>query len=27
MEAAAPQRDYRRRKAEEIVPLSLPVGD
>jgi cytosine/adenosine deaminase-related metal-dependent hydrolase len=27
MEAAAPQRDYRRRKAEEIVPLSLPVAD
>jgi hypothetical protein len=25
MEAAAPQRDYRNRKAEEIVPLSLPV--
>jgi cytosine/adenosine deaminase-related metal-dependent hydrolase len=27
MEAAAPQHDYLRRRAEEIVPLSLPVGD
>jgi 5-methylthioadenosine/S-adenosylhomocysteine deaminase len=27
MEAAAPQHDYRRRKAEEITPLSLPVAD
>jgi cytosine/adenosine deaminase-related metal-dependent hydrolase len=27
MEAAAPQHDYRRRKAEEITPLSLPVVD
>jgi 5-methylthioadenosine/S-adenosylhomocysteine deaminase len=27
MEAAAPQHDYLRRKAEEIVPLSLPVAD
>jgi 5-methylthioadenosine/S-adenosylhomocysteine deaminase len=27
MEAAAPQHDYRRRKAAEIVPLSLPVAD
>ena len=27
MEAAAPQLDYRRRKAEEIAPLSLPVAD
>jgi len=26
MESAAPQRDYRRRKADEIVPLSLPLG-
>jgi 5-methylthioadenosine/S-adenosylhomocysteine deaminase len=27
MEAAAPQHDYLRRKAEEITPLSLPVVD
>jgi 5-methylthioadenosine/S-adenosylhomocysteine deaminase len=27
MEAAAPQHDYRRRKAEEIAPLSLPIVD
>jgi len=27
MEVAAPQRDYRRRAAEDIVPLSLPVAD
>jgi 5-methylthioadenosine/S-adenosylhomocysteine deaminase len=27
MEAAAPQRDYLRRRAEEIVPLSLPLAD
>jgi 5-methylthioadenosine/S-adenosylhomocysteine deaminase len=27
MEAAAPQRDYLRRKAEAIVPLSLPLVD
>lgn len=27
MEAAAPQRDYLRRRAEEIVPLSLPVAN
>jgi len=26
MEAAAPQHDYLRRKAEEITPLSLPLG-
>jgi cytosine/adenosine deaminase-related metal-dependent hydrolase len=24
---AAPQRDYRRRAAAEITPLSLPLGD
>ena len=27
MEALAPQRDYRRRTAAEITPLSLPVGN
>jgi 5-methylthioadenosine/S-adenosylhomocysteine deaminase len=27
MEAAAPQRDYRHRLAEEIAPLSLPVAE
>jgi hypothetical protein len=27
MQAEAPQRDYLRRRAEEIVPLSLPVAD
>jgi 5-methylthioadenosine/S-adenosylhomocysteine deaminase len=27
MQADAPQRDYLRRRAEEIVPLSLPVAD
>jgi cytosine/adenosine deaminase-related metal-dependent hydrolase len=27
MESAAPQRDYLRRKAKEIVPLSLPLGE
>jgi cytosine/adenosine deaminase-related metal-dependent hydrolase len=27
MEAAAPQRDYLHRTAEEITPLSLPLGD
>src|SRR5229473_1747929 len=27
MEAAAPQRDYLRRKAEQIIPLSLPIAD
>ncbi len=27
MEAAAPQHDYLRRKAEEITPLSLPMAD
>jgi 5-methylthioadenosine/S-adenosylhomocysteine deaminase len=27
MEAAAPQRDYLRRRAEEIAPLSLPVAE
>ena len=27
MEATVPQHDYLRRRAEEIVPLSLPVGD
>jgi hypothetical protein len=27
MEAAAPQRDYLRRKAEDIVPLSLPLTE
>jgi len=27
MEAAAPQHDYRRRRAEEIAPLSLPLAD
>ena len=27
MEAAAPQHDYRRRSAAQIVPLSLPVAD
>src|SRR5207302_7875361 len=27
MEAAAPGRDYRRRSAAEITPLSLPVAD
>jgi len=27
MESAAPQHDYRHRRAEEITPLSLPVAD
>jgi len=27
MEAIAPQRDYRRRTAAEITPLSLPVAE
>jgi hypothetical protein len=27
MEAMAPSRDYRRRSAAEITPLSLPLGD
>jgi hypothetical protein len=27
MLAAAPNRDYRSRAAEEIVPLSLPLAD
>jgi 5-methylthioadenosine/S-adenosylhomocysteine deaminase len=27
MEALAPQRDYRRRRAEEITPLSLPLAE
>jgi 5-methylthioadenosine/S-adenosylhomocysteine deaminase len=27
MEAAAPERDYRHRRAEEITPLSLPVAE
>jgi hypothetical protein len=27
MEALAPSRDYRRRTAAEITPLSLPPGD
>jgi cytosine/adenosine deaminase-related metal-dependent hydrolase len=27
MESAAPQRDYLRRRAEEITPLSLPLAD
>lgn len=27
MESAAPQRDYRHRRAAKIAPLSLPLGD
>jgi len=27
MQAETPQRDYLRRRSEEIVPLSLPLAD